>query len=135
MSNEKNIKVIEKIIDQTKKHQIKWDYLDNKPEIYQGMEWIRTKTQFDAFLGTKEKEYLAFDRENSFYTCLKNTYIVIKSPINSPASLYIVPETFKKVVVMPAGEYGEYVTYLLNLVHSQFPDARDFIDDFLNDGE
>ena len=50
---------------------------------------------------------------------------------NQPASLFIVPETYKKVVEFSPDEYGEYITRLLNLVQSQFPSADAFIDDFL----
>ena len=135
MADERNVKVIEKIITQTKEHKISWDYLDTKPEIYQGMDWVRTKTQLDAFLGTKEKEYCDFNRENSFYARVNDTYIVVKSKNNNPSDLYFIPYTFKKVVKMGAGEYGEYITRLLNLIHSQFPDAKDFINDFLSDEE
>lgn len=132
MADEKNIKVIAKIINQTKEGKIAWEYLDKKAEIYQGMRWTTTRTQFDSFLGLKEKECIDFNRENSFYTKISGTYIVLKSYDNNPVDLYIIPYTFKKVIKMSSSNYGEHITRLFNLVNSQFPDAKDFIDDFLD---
>ena len=72
-----------------------------------------------------------FNTEDSFYANKNGTNIVIYVSTNQPASLFIVPETYKKVVEFSPDEYGEYITRLLNLVQSQFPSADAFIDDFL----
>lgn len=83
------------------------------------------------FVGEKEKLKPNFNTEDSFYANKNGTNIVIYVSTNQPASLFIVPETYKKVVEFSPDEYGEYITRLLNLVQSQFPSADAFIDDFL----
>lgn len=135
MAEQTYINFIEEIIERTKAHSISWDYLDKKIDLYQGMDWTRTKTQIDIFYGTKESEYVDFNVENSFYAKIDNTYIVLKVRNNNPADLFVIPYTFKKVVKMSADEYGEYITRLMNIVQSQFPDAKDFISNFLHNEE
>lgn len=83
------------------------------------------------------KERLAFQRtfeghRNSIIVDgLRSNKLLKDVSTNQPASLFIVPETYKKVVEFSPDEYGEYITRLLNLVQSQFPSADAFIDDFL----
>ena len=60
------------------------------------------------------------------------TYVVLYVWNNNPAKLYVVPNTYKKVVKLEPDEYGEYITRLLNLVQSQFPSGEAFIDSILN---
>ena len=50
---------------------------------------------------------------------------------NQPAVLYVVPNTYKKIVKLSPDEYGELITRLLNLVESQFPNAEDFIEEYI----
>ena len=91
-----------------------------------------TKTNYAMFpLGAKETITPDFNQEDSFFAHMGDMYIVIYVWYNEPAKLYIVPKTYKKVTVLPADEYGEYITRLLNLVQSQFPNAETFIDNFL----
>lgn len=47
------------------------------------------------------------------------------------ATLYVIPRTFKKVVILSPDLYGEFITRLLNLVQSKFPSGDAFIDSFL----
>ena len=131
MSNTNYIAFIERIIEMTKSNSLRWDYLDKKIELYQGMDWIQTKTRFDGFFGTKEVEYPNFDDENSFYAQIDGTYIVLRVCDKKPANLYVVPYTYKKVVKLSADIYGEYITRLMNIVQSKFPSAENFIDAFL----
>lgn len=133
MAEQKYIDFINKIIEKTKTCNISWNYLDKNEELYQGMDWMTTKTKFDAFLGLKEKDYINFDPENSFFAKVGSVCLVLLVRHNTPANMYIVPYTYKKVVKLPADEYGEYITRLINLVNSQFPNADDFIDSFLKD--
>lgn len=130
MGNEKYILFLTNIIENTKERRIEWDYLDTNVSLYEGMNWTKTKTEFGVF-STKEKEYPNFDRENSFYTSIGNTYIVLLVHSNQPAILYVVPNTYKKVVKLSPDEYGELITRLLNLVESQFPNAEDFIEEYI----
>lgn len=130
MGNEKYIIFLKNIIEDTKNRKMEWDYLDANASLYEGMNWTRTKTEFSA-LSTKEKEYPNFDRENSFYTSIGSTYIVLLVRSNQPAVLYVVPNTYKKIVKLSPDEYGELITRLLNLVESQFPNAEDFIEEYI----
>lgn len=132
MAEKKYVDFLNKLISQTKDRKIFWKYLDTNVVLYEGMEWTTTSTEFGIFGETKEKTRINFDRENSFYASVNGTYIVIYVWNNQPAKLYVVPETFKKVVKLTPDEYGEYITRLLNLVHSQFPNAETFIDNFLS---
>ena len=62
---------------------------------------------------------------------MRDTYIVLLTMGREPADLYVVPNTYKKVVELKADEYGDLITRLLNLVQEQFPDGERFIDDLL----
>ena len=133
MSNSKFISFLEKLISETKERKLTWKYLDSNEELYQGMNWVRTETKYSNFLRAEEIECINFDDENSFYAKENNTFIVLLSRNNKPASLYIVPYTYKKVLRFPPSEYGEYITRLMNLVQADFPSANEFIDTFLKD--
>lgn len=130
---EKNIVFIEEAIRRTKEHSISWDYLDKNKEICKGMEWVKPESNLLTLFSPKECERLDFDVDNSFYAKVDNTYIVLRVKWNSLADLFVIPYTFKKVLKLSSEEYGEYVTRLLNLVQSQFPNAEDFINKFIGE--
>ncbi len=132
MADQRYIDFLNKLINDTKDKKIKWKYLDTNKTLYIGMEWTKTSTEFNLFSGSKEKVSMDFNREDSFYANENGTFIVIFVWGNQPAKLYVVPETFKKIVELTPEEYGEHITRLLNLVQSQFPNAETFIDNFLN---
>ena len=132
MADQRYIDFIEAIIERTKNNQMDWHYLDKNEALYKGMEWTRTTTEYGFFsLNAKEKTVADFNQEDSFYAHLGEMYIVIYVWGNQPAKLFIVPNTYKKVTYLTPDEYGEYITRLLNLVQSQFPNAESFIDNFL----
>lgn len=132
MSKQNNVEFLNKMIENTKERKITWKYLDENWELYEGMEWTKSTQDFDAFFHAKEKIVPDFDSENSFYAHIGEMYIVLLVRYKQPANFYVVPKTYKKVVRMSSEEYGEHITRLLNLVHSQFPNASDFIDKFVN---
>ena len=131
MADNRYVDFLNKLINETKEKKINWKYLDSNKSLYEGMNWTYTSTEYSLFVGEKEKLKPNFNTEDSFYANKNGTYIVIYVSTNQPASLFIVPETYKKVVEFSPDEYGEYITRLLNLVQSQFPSADAFIDDFL----
>ncbi len=132
MADQRYIDFIEAIIKRTKAREIRWSYLDKNESLYKGMEWTSTKTVYSAYpISGKEVVVPDFNQEDSFCAPLGEMYIVIYVWRDRPAKLYIVPKTYKKVTVLPADEYGEYITRLSNLVQSQFPNAEIFIDTFL----
>lgn len=132
MADQRYIDFIEAIIDRTKNKQLDWYYLDKNESLYKGMEWTKTTTEYGLFSTSgKEKNVADFNLEDSFYAHLGEMYIVIYVWRDQPAKLYIVPKTYKKVTCLTPDEYGEYITRLLNLVQSQFPNAETFIDNFL----
>ena len=135
MANQRYIDFLNKLINDTKENRIRWKYLDTNRALYEGMEWTKTTTEFGLFTGNREITLMDFNREDSFYSNENGTYVVIYVWGNQPAKLYVIPETFKKVVTLTPDEYGEYITRLLNLVQSQFTNAEAFIDKFLNDKE
>ena len=130
MDNQRYIQFINAIIDQTKKSKIHWHYLDSNKDLYEGMHWTETEEKFGLMV-PKEIIYPNFNREDSFYTTINGTYIVLFVFRSEPATMYVVPNTYKKVVQLTADQYGEYITRLLNLVQSQFPDGETFIDNLL----
>lgn len=130
-TNRNYLAFIEGLIQKTKAHDIDWRYLDENHSLYEGMHWTNCKTEF-SLLGSKERVYPDFDTEDSFYTRQGDMYIVLYTVYNQPTNLYVVPNTYKKVVRMDAGEYGDLITRLLNLVISQFPNAEDFISKFVS---
>ena len=132
MADQRYIDFIEAIIDRTKNNQLDWHYLDKNESLYKGMEWTKTTTEYGLFsLNGKEKTVADFNQEDSFYAHIGEMYIVIYVWRDQPAKLYIVPNTYKKVTCLAPDEYGKYITRLLNLVQSQFPNAETFIDNFL----
>ena len=133
MPDQRYIEFIEKIIIKTKAISLGWKYLDTKKELYEGMGWTSSKIEYEPFRGNREILSPNFNTEDSFYTNVDNIYIVIYVWRDQPAKLYIVPYTYKKVTALTPDEYGEYITRLLNLVQSQFPNAENFIDNFLSE--
>ena len=129
MAEQKYISFITMLINKTKAKTTKWSYLDSNVKLYNGMGWARSN-YFDALLGNQKPEP-DFDTEDSFYTNDNGVYIILLVRGSQPANLYVVPDTYKKIVCLSAEEYGEHITRLLNLVQSQFPNAEAFIDEFL----
>lgn len=132
MANTKYISFVEKLIELTKKNAIGWSYLDTEPELCKGMEWaVDTRDVYSLFGEMVHIKH--YDGENSFAAHKEGTYIVLFTKNNSTMPLlYVVPHTYKGVVVLKPDEYGEYITRLFNLVKSGFPHADNFIDDFLS---
>lgn len=122
--------VLERIIELTKNSSLSWNYLDSEQELYEGMHWTKSHETF-SLTGMKEVLRPGFDTENSFCSYVNGTYIVILTQRNQPATVYIVPSTYKKVVKLSAELYGDLITRLLNIVASSFPDAEAFIDELL----
>lgn len=133
MSEQRYVDFIENIIERTKEKKITWRYLDTNKKLYEGMHWTTTKTDFGLLANLKEVTLPDFNQEDSFYANVGGTYIVIYVWKDQPASLYVVPETYKKVVWLAPNEYGASITRLLNLVQSQFPSGEGFIDSILAD--
>jgi len=132
MSEQRYVDFIENIIERTKEKKIAWQYLDTNKKLYEGMHWTTTKTDFSFLVDFKEVTLPNFNQEDSFYANVGGTYIVIYVWKDQPASLYVVPETYKKVVRLTPDEYGASITRLLNLVQSQFPSGEGFIDSILS---
>ena len=135
MVENKNISFISAIIQQTRDNKLRWDYLDANQGLYQGMGWVTKKVDFGFFSPNKETLQPNFNIEDSFFARIRDMYIVIYVRGDQPAQLFVVPNTYKKVVTLTPDEYGDYITQLLNLVQSKFPNASSFIDEFLNNGQ
>ena len=135
MAEKKYIDFLNILINDTKEGRIEWKYLDKNKPLYEGMNWTKVSNMFGILAGEKETLRADFNVEDSFYTSANETYIVIYVWGNQPATLYVIPETFKKIVTFSPDEYGEFITRLLNLVQSQFPSGEAFIDSFLKSTE
>lgn len=133
MVDNKLVSFILKIIQRTKEKKMEWKYLDENRTLYEGMGWANKKVNHGFFSPTTETITPNFNIEDSFFTRIGDMCIVIYVRNDTPASLFVVPNTYKKVVVLTPDEYGDYITQLLNLVESQFPNAESFIDDFLDE--
>ena len=130
MSNSDYKKFLDILITETKAKKFKWDYLDKNENLVRNMGWYSTPL-FPTM--SIEKKCPVFNTDDSFYAKSGNTYIVIYVHDNDPASLYVIPYTFKKTVHLSADEYGHLITRLHNIVQSQFPSADQFIKDFIFD--
>ena len=130
MAEQKYVDFIEGIINRTKEKKISWRYLDSNESLYEGMRWTKTRSEYVMFGTNKEVTSPDFDVESSFYAAIRNMFVVIYVWGSHPAKLYVVPNTYKKVVTLTPDEYGEYITRLLNIVQSQFPNAETFIEEF-----
>ena len=130
MADSNYVKFLDVLINETKIKKIKWEYLDKNKNLIKNMDWVTTSL-FSSMTATDPEPN--FNTEDSFYAQSSNTYIVIHVYGNNPASLYVIPPTFKKIVHLSADEYGDQITRLLNLVQSQFPNADQFIRDFIFD--
>lgn len=130
MADNNYVKFLDVLIKETKNKKMKWLYLDGNKSLIKNMHWYNES--FLATMTSVEPEP-NFNTEDSFYLQTGNTYIVIYVYGNNPASLYVIPSTFKKIVHLSADEYGEHITRLLNIVQSQFPNADQFIKDFIYD--
>ncbi len=132
MADQRYINFIEDLIRRTKEQKLNWRYLDRNSHLYEGMHWVDERPTLHIFSSGGDKTVPNFNVEDSFYTNIGDTYVVLYVWNNNPAKLYVVPNTYKKVVKLEPDEYGEYITRLLNLVQSQFPSGEAFIDSILN---
>ena len=132
MADSNYVKFLDVLINTTKSKKLQWAYLDSNKELIKGMNWCTSPLFSTIFSGEADP---IFNVEDSFYAKSENTYIVIYVSGNNPASLYIIPNTFKKIVLLSADEYGDQITRLLNLVQSLFPSADAFIDKFLQNND
>lgn len=130
MADQKYVNFITALINATKNDSIEWSYLDSNKLLYQGMRWVKATTIYDNLIGNTSP-IPDFNVESSFYTSQDDGYIALYVHGNNPAELFIIPGTFKSVVHMSADEYGEYITRLLNIVHSKFPSGDAMIDSFI----
>ncbi len=134
MIDNKYIMFINRLISLTKKNEIVWKYLDSNTHLCEEMAWCEKKSPIatiqDSLSGSFERAYY-FDVENSFYTKIDETYIALVVQDNNPASLMIIPNTYKKVVTLYPSDYGENITRLLNIVQNEFPSGEAFVDCFL----
>ena len=92
MAEKKYIAFINKLINDTKESKIKWEYLDKNKTLYEGMGWTKSSNMFDLLQGEKEIVHTDFNIEDSFYTKMNGTYIVIYVYGIQPATLYVIPE-------------------------------------------
>ena len=128
------VNFIEKIIILTKERKIRWSYLDSNRHLYESMSWTHTSSGFEIW-GVKNKITPDFNTEESFYSTIDDTYLVIYTRKDKLPIFCIIPNTFKKIVYMYPDKYGQYITRLSNLVQSQFPDAQTFIQKFISKEE
>lgn len=131
MADQKYVNFITALINATKNDSIEWSYLDSNKLLYQGMRWVKATTIYDNLIGNTSP-MPDFNVESSFYTTQEDGYIALYVHGNNPAELFIIPGTFKSVVHMSADQYGEYITRLLNIVHSKFPSGDAMIDSFIS---
>ena len=132
MANNKYVDFIIRITQQTKDKKLNWRYLDTNKALYEGMGWVNTRPQLALFSPDREVKTPNFNQENSFCTCVDGMFIVLYVWYDEPAKMFVIPDTYKKVVTLLPDEYGEHITKLLNLVQSQFPNAESFIDNYLS---
>lgn len=123
MADRQVITFIKTLILKTKNKELKWEYLDGNKSLYEHMDW----TEWDYLSNSSTPN---FNTEDSFYSFVDGTYIVLHVPDYSPATLYVIPSTFKKIRKFEPVEFGSYITRLLNIVQSQFPSADQFIKNF-----
>ena len=139
MVEKKFVDFIGKIIQQTKENMLEWKYLDTNKPLYEGMGWANKKINYNFFSSNTETISPNFDVEDSFFTRIDEMSVVLFVQHGELAKLYVVPNTYRKVVILTPDEYGEYITQLFNVVQSKFPNAESFIDNFLdknrNEGE
>lgn len=126
MADRQIIAFIKTLILKTKNNEIKWEYLDSNQSLYENMDW----TEWDYLSNSSSPN---FNTEDSFYTFIDGTYIVLHVPNYSPATLHVIPSTFKKIRKFEPEEYGSHITRLLNIVQAQFPSADQFIKNFSYD--
>lgn len=131
MAEKKYLDFIRKIIQQTKENVLQWDYLDTNKPLYEGMGWVNKKINYNFFSFNTETISPNFDVEDSFFTRIDGMSVVLFVRQEELAKLYVVPNTYRKVVILTPDEYGEYITQLFNIVQSKFPNAESFIDEFL----
>lgn len=128
MAEAYNTRFVDALIRKTRFKDITWQYLDSNVSLCKHMGWL-TENFIVSITGSEGTPN--FNTEDSFYIEMDGTYVVIYVEGNNPASLYVIPPTFKKILHLSADEYGEGITRLLNMVQAQFPNAEQFVKDFL----
>lgn len=128
MNTEKYNQFLEKLIEKSKKRQVKWAYLDESPSV---MEKLPELLNFNGFA--------LFEEDSSFYFEENNTVVILyvmkdEEDDEIPAGairLKIIPATGKNILELSFWDYQNLLTRLLNAVKSLFPNSEDFIDSFL----
>ena len=133
MAENRYVNFVEALIQKTKNHDLVWKYLDEYPDLCRKMGWFRKVADPNNLL--IQKEVPEFNSESSFYAHDAGFRIVLYVYANLPADLYIIPSTYKRVLPLHASDYGEYITRLLNLVQSHFPDSEEYVDKLLKASE
>lgn len=127
MADNRYIEFIELLIDQTKANELKWSYLDENKELVRRMGWYNETVVFSEYF---------FNEERSFFCKIGDMNIVLLTPNNDISSaLYVIPYTFRNIVVLDFKNYGEILTRLANIVVARFPNADIFITDFIRKPE
>lgn len=123
---------LRRLIEKSKAQQIKWRYLDSNVELCRGIKLYQeplssmTTTSSGKFCFNVENSYyVGFPKENMFVA------LIVKTDL-SDAALYIIPNTFKNVLVLSFSDYGDLITRLANIIKSQLPNPEDFIDYYLS---
>ncbi len=122
MAEKKYILFIEKLIEMTKANSLIWEYLDENEKLFQHMGW--TNIIGEASFDDAKSFYTSFDYEPEYF-------IVLLTKRDAPTNLYVIPKTYKNVLILNASEYGEHITRLFNLIRAEFPDPDSFIDRIL----
>lgn len=115
MANNRYISFIESVIQMTKENKFSWKSLISCTKLSTWFQSITKYNLMDSGYG------------DSFYTYLEGHYIVLLVRNSGVTEMYVIPNTFKKIIHLEAFEYGELITRLSNLVKHQLPSAEEFI--------
>lgn len=137
MSNSDSFrKFIDLVIEKTINNEMKWSYLDDYPDVAEGLKLVYGNSQspIETLAALTRDSKFSFDEENSFvyYDTLKNTYLVLyELKSNNKTKFVVVPSTYKNITYFDNPNLADIITKLKNAVYKQFPNSLDYIDDFI----
>lgn len=120
-NNDRYNQFILELINRTKLKKIEWKYLDDNAELESKLKYSKANLPG------------SYDTDQSFYFSEGNSYVVLFTTNGKYVNtiLLVVPSTFRQIKLISDDEYTANLTRLLENVKRCFPNAEDFIDEFL----
>lgn len=127
MRNEKYANFIKDLTKKSKLKIVDWEYYEDDYEDIAAI-YRNPSSQYYSRGYNPDETYMYFDD-------VTGTVIIFFTPLDifmGSHSVIIIPSSGKNIAELEEEDYGSEISILKSVIMSQFPNADDFIDDFIN---